>query len=56
MADENHKPTITSNERAALEEILKSIRKVKHGYVQIVIQDSKVVQVDTLEKKRFDKS
>ncbi len=55
MVDENSTAAITSNERAALEEILQSIRKVKHGYVQIVIQDFKVVQVDTLEKKRLDK-
>jgi len=42
-------------EQAVLQEVLRAIRKVRHGYVQIIVQDARVVQIDTLEKKRFDR-
>ena len=42
-------------ERALLTEVLRAIRGVKHGYVQIIVQDARVVQIDTLEKKRLDR-
>jgi len=35
-------------------EILKSIESIRYGYVQIIIQDSKVVQIEKTEKTRFD--
>ncbi len=34
-------------------EILKAIRKIKYGEVIIVIHDSKIVQIEKKEKKRF---
>jgi hypothetical protein len=36
-------------------EIIKAVAAVRFGYVQIIIQDSKVVQIDRLNKTRFDK-
>ena len=36
-------------------QILKAIKSIRYGYVQIVVQDSKVVQIDKTEKIRFDK-
>jgi len=36
-------------------EILRSIAGIRYGYVQIFIQDAKVVQVDKLNKTRFDR-
>ncbi len=33
--------------------ILRAIREIRYGSVQIVIQDSKVVQIDKLEKLRL---
>lgn len=33
--------------------IMESIGEVKHGSVEIKIQDSKVVQIDVLEKRRL---
>ncbi len=42
-------------ERKLLSEILKAIKSIRYGYVQIIVQDSKVVQVDKTEKIRFDK-
>lgn len=38
-----------------LEEILEAAKNIKYGYLQIIIQDSKIVQIDRTEKIRFDK-
>lgn len=37
-------------------QIMESIGTVRHGSVEIKIQDSKVIQIDTLEKKRLKES
>ena len=34
-------------------EIVRAIRNIRHGFVQIVIQDSRVIQIDRTEKKRI---
>jgi hypothetical protein len=36
-----------------LEQIVKAISSVRYGHVQIVIQDSRVVQIDKTEKVRL---
>lgn len=36
-----------------ISEILKAIESVRYGYVRIIIQNSKVVQVEKTEKTRF---
>ena len=36
-----------------VEQILQAIQKVRHGTVQIIIQDGRVVQIDTTEKTRL---
>ena len=36
-------------------QILKAIKSIRYGYIQIVVQDSRVVQIDKTEKIRFDK-
>ncbi len=43
------------NEKELLLQILKALRSIRYGYVQIIVQDSKVVQIDKTEKVRFDK-
>ncbi|MEI7924773.1 MAG: YezD family protein [Chloroflexota bacterium] len=45
----------TAQEQAVLAEVLSAIRAVRYGYVQITLQDARVVQIDTLEKKRLDR-
>lgn len=35
-------------------DIVAAIRSIRFGYVQIVIQDSKVVQIEKTEKVRLD--
>ena len=47
--------SVTTEERTALEEILSALRRVRHGYVQVIVQDGRVVQIDTMEKRRLDK-
>lgn len=37
-----------------IEEILRAVASIKYGYVQIVIQNSKVVQIDKTDKVRFE--
>lgn len=46
---------LKESDKKLLLEILKALRSIRHGYVQIVVQDSKVVQIDKTEKIRFDK-
>jgi hypothetical protein len=43
-----------NEENKILEEILESIQKIKYGQVVITIHDTKIVQIERREKKRFD--
>jgi hypothetical protein len=43
----------TAQERAVLEEVLRALRRVRHGSIQLVLQDGRVVQLETTEKRRF---
>lgn len=43
------------NEKKLLLQILKALKSIRYGCVQIYIQDSKVVQIDKTEKIRFGK-
>ena len=47
-------PKISVEEAAVLEQVLQAVRQIKYGYVQVTIQDGKVIQIDRTEKKRFD--
>jgi hypothetical protein len=38
-----------------IEEIVQSIQRIRYGEVIIIIHDSKVVQIEKVEKKRFQK-
>ena len=46
---------LKEGEKKFLSEILKAIKSIRYGYVQIIVQDSKVVQIDKTEKIRLDK-
>lgn len=43
-------------EKVISEEILKAVKGVRFGSVQIIIQDSKVVQIDKTEKIRLEQN
>lgn len=44
---------LTVDEERILRSVLADIRQVRHGYVQLVIHDGKVVQIDRLQKERL---
>jgi hypothetical protein len=44
-----------NREQTVLSEVLQAIRRVRHGYVQVIVQDGKAIQIDTIEKKRLDR-
>ncbi len=49
----NKAEELTKEEAAVLREVLKALRQIKHGYVHLVVQDSRVIQIDKTEKVRF---
>ena len=44
-----------AHESRMLTEVLRAVRGIRHGCVQIIIQDSRVVQIDRTEKVRLSK-
>jgi hypothetical protein len=52
--DKNDQKKISVEEATLLEQVLEAVRQIKFGFVQIIIQDGRVVQIDRTEKKRFD--
>ena len=43
----------TQSEASLLREVLLAVRRIRHGQVQIHIQDGRVVQIDNTEKLRL---
>jgi hypothetical protein len=46
---------VTDAERAVLQEVLQAMRRVRFGSIEVIVQDGKVVQIDTTEKRRLDR-
>jgi hypothetical protein len=44
---------LSPEEERVVRALLAALRRIQHGSVQVVVQDSRVVQIDTLEKMRF---
>lgn len=42
-------------DKNTIEKITEAVKGIKFGYVQIIVQDSRVVQIDKTEKLRLDK-
>ncbi len=40
-------------EQEVLQDVLKALRRIRHGSVSLAIQDGKVVQIETTEKRRL---
>jgi hypothetical protein len=51
----NASPIPDSREEAILKEVLLAIRQLRHGQVQLIVQDGRVIQIDTTEKRRLDR-
>ena len=44
---------LTQEEQEVLGKVLDALRQIKFGYIQITIQDNRVVQIDRTEKQRL---
>lgn len=44
---------LTAEEEEVLGKVLDALRQIKFGYIQITIQDNRVVQIDRTEKQRL---
>jgi hypothetical protein len=56
MSSPNSKPTESKINRDWLEVVQKQVSSLRFGVVQITVHDSRVVQVETTERLRFDKT
>lgn len=57
LATTTAKPAgLTSEEEEVLAKVLEALRQIKFGYIQITIQDGRVVQIDRTEKQRLSGS
>ena len=45
--------TLSPEEERVVRVLLAALRRIQHGSVQLVVQDSRVVQIDTVEKTRL---
>lgn len=52
-ASENPLLAATPAELRVLQRVLAAMRQVRYGYVQVILQDGRPVQVDRLEKERL---
>jgi hypothetical protein len=44
---------LSAEEQRIVRALLAALRRIRYGSVQVVVQDGRVVQIDTLEKQRF---
>jgi hypothetical protein len=45
--------TLSPEEERVVRALLAALRRIQHGSVQLVVQDNRVVQIDTVEKIRL---
>ncbi|HEY3107147.1 MAG TPA: YezD family protein [Chloroflexota bacterium] len=53
MADDLEIAPPTPEEAALLRRVLDAVRRIRHGYIQLTVQDARVVQIDRTEKERL---
>lgn len=46
---------LSSEEKRVMATVLDALRRIEHGSVQLIVQDRRVVQIDTVEKTRLGK-
>jgi hypothetical protein len=47
--------SVSASPEIPLQEIARAVRQIRFGSVEIVIHDSRIVQIERREKVRFDK-
>ena len=45
--------TLSPEEERVVRALLAALRRIQHGSVQLMVQDGRVVQIDTVEKMRL---
>ena len=48
--------SLTVDEDLVVRTMLAALRRIQHGSVHLLVQDSRVVQIDTVEKTRMARS
>lgn len=46
--------TEESNDERILRQVSDALRSIRYGSIEVVIQDGRIVQIETREKRRFD--
>jgi hypothetical protein len=44
---------LSADEEHLVRAILDALARIRHGSIQLVVQDSRVIQIDTVEKRRL---
>jgi hypothetical protein len=53
-AAESREPLdLSADEEQLVRTILDALARIRHGSIQLVVQDSRVIQIDTVEKRRL---
>lgn len=47
-------PELSAEEAEILGKVLDAVRQIKYGYIQLTIQDGRVIQIDRTEKHRLN--
>lgn len=50
----NNEAKVSQEEAELLGQVLQAVRQIKFGYVQLTIQDGRVIQIDRTEKQRLN--
>ena len=53
MDSSAQKLDLTTDEEEVVATLIAILRRLQHGSVQVIVQDNRVVQIDTVEKLRI---
>lgn len=53
MDSSAHKLDLTTDEEEMVATLIPILRRLQHGSVQVIVQDNRVIQIDTVEKLRL---
>ncbi len=48
-----HRLDLTTDEEEVVTTLVAILRRLQHGSVQVIVQDNRVIQIDTVEKLRI---
>ena len=53
MDSSARKLDLTADEEEVIATLIAILRRLQHGSVQVIVQDNRVIQIDTVEKLRL---